>query len=107
MRSKCGHEFVEAAIVLPVLILTILSLILLIIFFFSCLQEQAAIHEEMLSYAAKSDKLFQIYRENAETSKQSRGIVNSMLHKEIVSRIYVINEADLIRAGDFLDFGQP
>ena len=35
--NKRGEEIVEAAMVLPILILTILSLILLIVYYFSCL----------------------------------------------------------------------
>ena len=103
MKNKRGDEFVEAAMVLPVLILTILSMILLMLFFFSCLQAQTDMHREMLAYSANSEKTFQIHRQNTETSRHAGGIVDMLLHKAVDGRLYIINEADFIRAGDLLD----
>lgn len=89
--------------VLPVLLLTILSMILLMLFFFSCLQDQTDMHQEMLAYSTESEKTFQIYRQSAETSRHAGGIVDMLLHKDMGARLYIINEADFIRAGDLLD----
>lgn len=103
MRNKRGDEFVEAAMVLPVLILTILSMILLMLFFFTCLKNQTSMHQRMLDYSADSGKTFQLYKDHTETSRRSRGITAMLLHKDMEGRLYVINEADFIRAGELFD----
>ncbi len=103
MRNKRGDEFVEAAMVLPVLILTILSMILLMLFFFSCLQDQTDAHQEMLAHSAESEKTFQVYQQKTRTSRHAGGIVDMLLHRDMDTRLYIIREADFIRAGDLLD----
>lgn len=104
MRNKRGEQIVEAAMVLPILILTILSLILLMIYFFTCLQNQTDLHTEMIRHEQKSGKTFELYKKNVETSDGMEGLVHMLMKKQIKSSIYVFNEADFIRAGEMLGF---
>lgn len=106
MRNRRGDEFVEAAMVLPVLILTILSMILLMLFFFSCMQDQTDMHCRMLAHGAESGRTFQIYRDSVRTSRHAGGIVDMLLRRNTDGRLYIIDEADFIRAGDLLDLAE-
>ena len=58
--NKRGDEIVEAAMVLPILILTILSLILLIVYYFACLNVQVDLHRQMVQDAMHSLSLIHI-----------------------------------------------
>lgn len=106
MRNRRGDEFVEAAMVLPVLILTILSMILLMLFFFSCLQDQTDMHRSMLARSAGSEKTFQVCRDSVRTSRHAGGIVDMLLRRDTAGRLYIIDEADFIRAGDLLELAE-
>ena len=92
--------------VLPVLILTVLSMILLMLFFFSCLQDQTELHRSMLAYSARCEKTFQIHRDSVRTSRHAGGIVDMLLRRDIEGRLYIIDEAGFIRAGDLLDLAE-
>lgn len=91
--------------VLPILILTILSLILLLIFYFSCLEGQINMHRDMLNERLLPPKLPIVKIKNeTETSREMGGLVDIVMHKKVTGHAYHINAADLIRAGEMLDF---
>lgn len=104
--NKRGDEFVEAAMVLPLLILTVLSLILLLIFFFSCLEGQVNMHKNLLRENEESVKVFDLAKNELETSSEIGGLAEVMMHKKVTGRIYRINAADVIRAGEMLGFDE-
>lgn len=102
MNNKKGAQIVEAAVVLPILILTILSLILLLVYYFTCLNDQTGLHEDMLRYVQESEKIFEIYENNTETSKRISGLVHMLMGKESAGSVYVIHHTDFIRAGEMI-----
>ncbi|MFR7989820.1 MAG: hypothetical protein ACLU5F_04415 [Anaerovoracaceae bacterium] len=104
MKNRRGDEIVEAAMVLPVLILTVLSLILLLIYFFSCLSAQVELHGQMAEESIASEKTFDIIKKKTETSSKVGGAVDLILKKETEGRIYVVSGADIIRAGKLIGF---
>ncbi|MGN0659304.1 MAG: hypothetical protein ACI4LA_06825 [Emergencia sp.] len=102
MSNRRGDEFVEAAMVLPVLLLTILSLIMLMIYYYSCLQAQTQMHGQMLEEMLRSEAVFDIIKNKTETSSKMGGITGIILNRNLEGRLYVISEADIIRAGGLL-----
>ena len=100
--KKRGEEIVEAVMVLPILILTILSLILLIVYYFSCLNTQVSLHKQLIQDAMYSKAIFEIENKTEETSSEIGGVVSMVMSKKLAGRIYRINEADLIRAGEMM-----
>ncbi len=100
--NKRGDEIVEAAMVLPILILTILSLILLIVYYFACLNVQVDLHRQMVQDAMHSKSIFEIKNKKEETSSEIGGVISMIMNKQIEGKIYMINEADIIRAGDMM-----
>lgn len=102
--NKKGDEIVEAAMVLPILILTVLSMIMLLIYFFSCLNTQADLHKELIAESLTSEASFDIIKKQSETSSKMGGLVGLVMHKEMNGKIYRIGKADVIRAGEMLDF---
>ncbi len=100
--NKRGDEIVEAAMVLPILILTILSLILLIVYYFACLNVQVDLHRQMVRDAMHSEPVFEIKNKKEETSSEIGGVISMIMSKQINGKIYMINEADIIRAGEMM-----
>lgn len=102
--NKKGDEIVEAAMVLPILILTILSLILLIVYYFSCLNAQVDLHRQMVKDAMYSETVFEIQNKTKETSSEIGGVISMIMSKKLEGKIYMINEADIIRAGEVVQW---
>jgi len=94
---------VEAAIVLPILILTILSMILLMIYYFSSLKEQTDVHQRLIDEADRSAAVFILKSEDAVYSQEVGGVISMMMHNEKSCHLWVISESDIIRAGDFFE----
>ena len=88
--------------VLPILILTILSLILLIVYYFACLDTQVNLHRQLVEDAMDSKAVFDIQNKTEETSSEIGGVISMIMSKKIEGRIYLINEADIIRAGEMM-----
>lgn len=100
--NRKGDEIVEAAMVLPILILTILSLILLMVYYFSCLNTQVDLHRQMIEDGMHVDTVFEIKTKKEETSSEIGGVISMIMSKEIEGRVYMINEANLIRLGEMI-----
>lgn len=102
IRSRRGDEFVEAALVLPVLILAVLSMIMLILYFYLCLNTQTGLHENLMEKTAESKAVFWICTESDSVSSQMDGITHAVLKKNITGRMYVLDYAEIIRAGELI-----
>lgn len=102
LRNKRGEEFVETAMVLPVLILTILSMILLILYFYLCLSTQTEVHRDLITEAAESGAAFRIIEKGAGASSEVGGILDMIMEKRIEGRMYVLNHGRILRAGEFI-----
>lgn len=101
--NKRGEEFVEAAIVMPLLILTILSMITVAVFLFGYQVRQQEAHMSLMSEAAASKKVFAVLRENASSSGVVSGTVSRTYSKSKSYRAYAISQADAIMIGGLAD----
>ena len=98
-RSKRGSEIVEAAIVLPLLILTLLSLICLTVFIFHSVKTQADMHSGLTEYIEAPGKPFFVRTRQKSESSALDGIVGKVMTKDISAHIYEINESEVLRGG--------
>ncbi|MDY6037829.1 MAG: hypothetical protein SPI74_02340 [Eubacterium sp.] len=97
--SKNGGEYVEAAVVLPILILLIISMIGTMVFFYSCANKQMKLHKSSLAKTEETTLLFKKEKNIEETSSSISGVAKVLLKDDIYASIYLINETNLIRAG--------
>ena len=74
LRNKKGEEFVEAAIVLPLTILAILSMITVAVFLFEFEVSQSETHTSLAEEAARSELPIGIKKKTASHSGISRGL---------------------------------
>lgn len=91
---------VEASIVMPIIILMVLSLILLIIHFFSCMNTQVEIHEKLINEADSMKVTYRRLSLEEEVSSKMGGLVTKVFDKRISAHYYEIREINLIRLED-------
>ena len=101
--NKKGEEFVEAAIVLPLFILTMLSMITVAVYLFRYEIIQSKAHTELARKAAGSEQVFGIKTENASYSIRSRGLFSKALSKEKTLKMYVINQSEAVMLGELAE----
>ena len=97
--NKKGEEIVEAAIILPLTILTILSMIMVAVILFRYEISQSKAHVALAEAASSSKKVFAVKRSSASASGQVRGTAAGQFSKSGSYRMYVISQADAIMIG--------
>ena len=102
INKKC-EEFEEAAIVLPLVILTILSMITVAVFLFRYEMSQSEAHQSVGRESAGSDQVFGIKKKTASMSGTARGIFREHLEKGKEIRMYVISQADAVMLGELAE----
>ena len=102
LRNKRGGEYVEASIVLPLLVLMIVSMIYAMMFFYGHADRQMKLHKVSLDKAKTSSSLYTKEKYKVEDSSLISGAARILLRKDIYADIYLINEADLVRVGKFV-----
>lgn len=101
-HNKKGEEFVEGAIVLPVIILTAVSFIMALVFLYNVLLSQCKVQDMLLEKSACKDHLYKkIYLEE-DTSSRIGGLADLILTDRYRGEITVIDEAELIRLGGII-----
>lgn len=100
MKNKRGEVMVEAALVIPVVILVIVTLLTLLTFFYSCLGEQVSLHKDVLSKLNSYEKTAGNIEEKRETSGRTQGIISYIMKKECTCKVTYMRESEIIRAGD-------
>jgi hypothetical protein len=90
---------VEAAIVLPLLLLTVLSTILLVMYFYTALDNQVTTQRVVIESGMRSKALFRIITEEEHTETEMRGLVKQTMRKNYVAKHYVFNMGEAIRLG--------
>lgn len=102
--NKKGSQMVEAAVVLPVLILTAVLLLRLFTFYLEILDTGVAVHKEAVeawdSYTGAGVKH---YTDRKEVRMLRGGLLKIDLTKRIDVSTYLINEDFLVKAGDAFD----
>lgn len=96
---------VEAAIVLPLLLLMMLSMIMLMLHDYRCYQAQVELHTTLMEDWDQSSAVFDIEKKKTETSSKISGMIDQWLVQEKEGRIYVFSPAKCIRLGEMFDFG--
>lgn len=100
MRNKKGEEMVEAAMVLPILILVTFSLMLVMVYFYQIHQSQIALHKEMLRQRQVSSAVFRVNKETQKNETRVDGMVNHLLKAEKQHRIYHVKPSRWILLGE-------
>ena len=103
MKSKRGEEFVEAAVVLPLLILTVLSMILAAVFLFRYEVKQSEAHAALMKDVSSSSAVFSIRRRSASESEKIRGTYDRSMSKSKAFRAYAISQADAFLLGELVN----
>lgn len=98
--NKKGEEFAEAAIVLPLTVLIILSLITAALFLFGHEVRQSKAHAALGREVAASKTIFGISRKSVSSSGSIRGLVGRNITKTGSFRAYVISQADAVLLGE-------
>ena len=95
---------VEAAMVLPILILITFTLMLVMIHFYTYHQGQIRLHKEMILWSQESDAVFHIRKKELSHQTKLNGIVKFLLQEEKQYRIYALEATDWIRLGEKAGF---
>lgn len=100
LRSRRGSQMVEATIVIPLLILTILSMILLLIFFYEGAASQCRVQKKLIREARKDVMGIKIVKKDASHSRKMQGLISLRMKKNYAGRCYKLDQTELIRIGD-------
>ena len=101
LRSRSGSQYVEAAITLPVIILTAMLLLRVFTFYLEILSTGVAEHAKALeAWDEYSGTLMRKYSEEKDVVMLRGGILHMDLTKKIHTETHLINEDVLVRAGD-------
>lgn len=121
LKSQEGSTFVEAAIVMPVVILAMISVVLIMVFVTYVCTYQVDIHKKLLEESGNRtetrvtyDKTNRDYmleddyangkavvKTQKEVVTSGGGLLNSKLKGSVQSRVYEIDEKEIIRYSDF------
>ena len=103
VKNKRGSEMVEAAVVLPLLFLAVVSLIYLGMFFKDVFSGQLEVQRILLEEASVSGNLFSVISESNETSRASQGLFKGVFVRMYSQHLYVINEGIIVRSGGVVE----
>lgn len=101
--DKQGEEYVEAAIVMPLLILTILSMILIAVFLFGHLESKSESHIALMHEVAASGSVFGIKKGGVSSSSFIRGILAKTEARNDSMRAYTLKPAEAVRTGGLFE----
>ena len=97
---------VEAAFVLPLLILMAASLMLFGLFYYESHCRQIACHQNLLESLEEDETMFLVKSENVTTKQQISGLANLVVKKEQTYRIYKLRPAQWICLGEMIDIDE-
>ena len=101
VRSKKGSEMVEAAICIPILILTAMLLLRMFTFYLEILSTGISEHMSALeAWDSYKGAGLRKYSSETEIKLLRGGLLRKDLTKVIKTRTYMINEDLLVRAGE-------
>ena len=104
LNNKKGSQMVEAAISLPVVIITTMLLVRLFVFYMDILTSGVKAHREaMEAQDTYSGAMIRTYETEEELTLLSGGVLRRNVSKRLDVRTYLINEDFLVRSGEVLD----
>lgn len=105
LHNKRGEAYVEAALVLPLLFLIILSMIGLVLYEFEGLRAQTGVHEKLIQEEYDNVLPLSVARKENTVSRRPGGIVTFSMSREVRGRCYCIREAEAIRLQEVIGDG--
>ena len=104
LRSKRGSQMVEAAISMPLIIITAMLLIRMFVFYLDILTTGIKQHREALeAQDAYKGIMTRTYETAEEVLLLRGGVLGRDVSKRINVKAYLINEDFLVRSGEALD----
>ena len=97
---------VEAAFILPLLILMIASLLLLSVFCYEHHCGQIACHRELLESFDNNKTAYALEKESVSTKKTMRGLTEAIIKREQQHRIYKLRPAQWICLGEVVNIDE-
>ncbi len=91
LSSKKGSEFVEAAIVMPLVILISIGIILLCVHFYWCLDTQVMLHNELNDISGNSERIY-----HKVSKEEIIGISEITVTKNFLSESKIIRTGEII-----------
>ncbi|MGI6177072.1 MAG: hypothetical protein ACOYJO_01260 [Eubacterium sp.] len=98
--NKKGSEMVEAAIVLPLVILILVSFVGITAHFYKCLRAQNDLQEQAFKEIERSNAIFKIEKYSDKISSFPGGVLEDVFEEDVSARFYVIDEAAIVRIGE-------
>ena len=102
IRNKKGNEIVEAAIVLPILILIIISLISISVFHYTSFINECSVQKEIVDITSNDDSLMKIVERSKSDVSAYSGFYLNTFRRDYTTIGYVIDEASIIRGGELV-----
>ena len=90
---------VEAAMVLPIFILIVFTLMLVMVHDYTVHHGQIALHREMLYQMQESDVFYKVQKQTQRNQTRLDGMVNHLLKTEKQHRVYCMKPARWILLG--------
>ena len=104
LRNKKGSQITEAAISLPLIIITSMLMIRMFVFYLDILTTGISEHRKALeAQDSYSGAVIRTYETTEEVELLSGGVLKRNVSKRLEVRSYLINEDFLVRSGEALD----
>lgn len=104
LKNKRGSQMIEAAISLPLILITAMLLIRLFVFYLDILTTGIKEHREALeAQDAYKGVMLRTYKTAEEVVLLRGGVLRQNVSKRIEIKSYMINEDFLVRSGEALD----
>ncbi len=92
---------VEAAITLPIVILTVALMLRLFAFYLAILDTQVEAHIRAANtWASYNKAIVNVYRDHKTVRLVDRGLLRESIVRDVVTEAYLINEDAVIRTGE-------
>lgn len=102
-RNRRGNEFVEAAIVIPIITAVVMLILNLFVFYLNILVTSEKVHRDTWkSWDMGTEATLEVHHRNIQTRMASRGILNFLPECERDVRYYELNEDRMTRAKDLI-----
>ena len=102
--SKKGSQMAEAAISLPLILITAMLLIRMFVFYLDILTTGIKEHREALeAQDAYNGVMMHTYQDTEEVILLKGGVLRRNVSKRLDIKAYLINEDFLVRSGEALD----
>ena len=97
LKNKRGEAMMEAAIVVPMIVLMIISMLYLLIHFYSGIKKQTESHELLCERAMKESVIFKVERNEADINSYVGGLIKKRFSRHFDDKCYILNPADGVR----------